>query len=82
MACALLSAVCENASDIGSELRRQAVVLRRGVVKRQHQLGHVRAGIDECLIHARACANLKRLNEHRTAFGLVSASEQSIGQLN
>src|SRR5258708_20760105 len=78
----LLSTVRENASDVGSELRGQAAVLRGGVMKGQQELGHVRSGIDECLIHPGARANLKRLNEHRTAFGLVPAPEQSIGQLN
>src|SRR5260221_13047105 len=81
-ACTLLSTVRENASDIGSELRWQAAVLRSGVVEGQEELGQVRSGIDECLIHAGARANLKRLNEHRTAFGLVSAPEQSVGQPN
>src|ERR1700723_1494747 len=51
-------------------------------VTREARVGDVRAGIDECLIHPGARANLKRLNQHRTAFGLVSAAEQSVGQLN
>src|SRR3984893_15440066 len=34
-ACTLLSTVRENASDVGSELRGQAAVLRGGVVKGQ-----------------------------------------------
>ena len=42
----------------------------------------MRPGIDESLKYPGARANLKRLNEHRTAFGLLSAPEQSVGQLN
>ena len=52
------------------------------MVKRQQKVGDVRSRIDECLIHPGARAKLKRLNEHRPAFGLISAPEQSVGQLN
>ena len=42
----------------------------------------MRSGIDECLIHPGPRANLEGLNDHRTALGMVTASQQSVGKLN